>query len=111
MAKHMPVVVSSWSTGLYDNDKSVSRAANESFDRVFSSNEKRSNVWRLYQFSILEYSTDVIAKETPTTLSDERTTGPDDATAKYFRVVGAAVMMVTNLLGLSTLTSFSPNKS
>ena len=99
MAKHMPAVSPSWLAGLYDNDKSVSRASNDSFHRVFSSEEKRRNVWRLYQAPILEYSKSVIAKESSTTLSDERTTSPDDASAKYNRVVGAAVIMVTSLLG------------
>ena len=94
----MPKVAASWVAGQYDNDKSVSRAANESFHRVFSSEEKIKNVWRLYQTSILEYARDVVAKETTNTLSDERTTSADDSSAKYFRVVGASIMMVTNLM-------------
>lgn len=100
MAKHMPTIVASWVAGLYDNDKSVSRAATEAFLRVFSSEEKRVNVWRVYRSSLLEYSRSVIVKESIATLSDERTVSPDDASTKYSRVVGAAVMMVTNLLGL-----------
>ena len=99
MAKHMPAIVPCWLAGLYDNDKSVSRGANESFNHVFSSAEKRASVWRLYQSPILEYSRDVFIQETPTTLSDERTTSPDDASAKYSRVVGAALMITTHLLG------------
>ena len=94
----MPKVAASWVAGQYDNDKSVSRAANESFKRVFSSEEKMKNVWRLYQVSILEYARDVIVKETPNTLSDERTTNPEDSSAKYSRVASASVMMVTNLM-------------
>lgn len=98
MARHMPKVASSWAAGQFDNDKSVSRAANESFKQVFSSEEKMENVWRLYQVSILEYARDVVVKETANTLSDERTTSPDDSSAKYSRVVGASLMMVTNLM-------------
>lgn len=94
----MPASIVSWLAGLYDNDKSVSRAANESFYKIFNSEEKRRHVWRLYQSSILEYAQDVINKETANTLSDERTVSPDDAYAKYSRVVGAAIMMVNNLL-------------
>ncbi len=101
MAKHMPTIVASWLAGLYDNDKSVGRAANEAFGRVFSSEEKRAHVWRVYQSSILEYCHNVIARESIATLSDERTVSPDDASAKYSRVAGATVMMVTNLLGSS----------
>ena len=98
MARHMPKVAASWVAGQYDNDKSVSRAANESFKRVFSTEEKMENVWRLYQVSILEYARDVVLKETTNTLSDERTTSRDDSSAKYSRVVGASIMMVTNLM-------------
>ena len=98
MARHMPKVAASWVAGLYDNDKSVSRAANESFRQVFSSEEKTNNVWRLYQSSLLEYAMDVVVKETAGTLSDERTTSPDDSSSKYSRVVGASIMMVTNLM-------------
>lgn len=98
----MPIVAPSWLAGLYDTDKSVSRAANESLTRVFTTEEKRENVWRLYQSSILEYSRDAVTKETTATLSDERTTSPDDASAKYSRVIGAVILMVTSLLGLSS---------
>ena len=98
MARHMPTVAASWVAGQYDNDKSVSRDAKESFHRVFSSEEKENNVWRLYQLSILEYARDVVAKETKNTLSDERTTSVDDSSAKYSRVVGASIMMVTKLM-------------
>ena len=98
MARHMPKVAASWVAGQYDNDKSVCRAANESFKGVFSSEEKSKNVWRLYQVSILEYAMDVVAKETRNTLSDERTTSLDDSSAKYSRVVGASIMMVTSLM-------------
>lgn len=94
----MPKVAASWVAGRYDNDKSVSRAANESFTRVFSSDEKVKNVWRLYQVSILEYARDVVMKETMHTLSDERTTSPDDSSAKYSRVASASLMMVANLM-------------
>ena len=95
----MPTIVSAWLAGQYDNDKSVGRAAQESFKRVFATEEKMKNVWKVYQSSILEYTRDVILKESDYTLSDERTTSPDDASAKYSGVAGAAVVMVTNLLG------------
>ena len=98
MARHMPKVAASWLAGQYDNDKSASRAANESLRQVFSSTEKMKTVWRLYQTSILEYARDVIVKETANTLSDKRTTSPDDSSAKYSRVVSASLMMVTHLI-------------
>lgn len=101
MARHMPKIVASWLAGLYDNDKSVSRAAHESFKQAFNSEEKIENIWRVYQAYIQEYARDVIVKETVNTLSDERTTSPDDASSKYVRVVGAATMIVTHSMGIS----------
>ena len=99
IAKHLPAIVAPWLAGQHDNDKSVSRAANEAFNSVFRSEVKKNNVWRLYQAPILEFVRDVIVKETPSTLSDERTVSPDDASAKYSRVVGASILLVRNLLG------------
>ena len=99
MAKHMPALVPSWLAGQFDSDKSVSRAANEAFLAVFNSNDKRENIWRFYQSAIIEYAQAVVALETPSSLSDERTVSPDDASAKYSRAVGAAVTIASNLLG------------
>ena len=47
----------------------------------------------------MQFALDTITKESPSTLSDERTTTPDDSTAKYFRVVGTIICMVTNAIG------------
>ena len=95
-----------WAAGLYDDDRSVVRAAQESFKQVFSTGEKQRNLWRLYQKSLLEYSRNAILEETVQTLSDERTVSPDDAQAKYTRVVGAAIMVVSHILGQSILSPF-----
>ena len=97
----MPNVVGPWLAGSYDNDRSVSRAAQESLRQVFPSDEKMSHLWRLYQASIIEFASDAINKENVNTLSDERTTSPDDATAKHARVVATSMLLVTHLIGKS----------
>ncbi len=94
----MSKIVGPWLAGLYDNDKTVARAAQESVKQVFSSEEKMKNVWMVYQEAILEYSRDAITKETANTLSDERTTSPDDASAKYTRVISAAILVVEHVI-------------
>ena len=94
----MPKIVGPWLAGLYDNDTIVSRATHESLKQVFTTEDKMKNIWVAYQEAILEYSRDVIMKETINTLSDERTTSPDDASAKYARVVGAANLVVTHTI-------------
>ncbi|MCJ1260822.1 hypothetical protein MMC22_000685 [Lobaria immixta] len=93
IAKSMPQIVSSWLAGLYDNDRSVTRSTRESLRQVFTSEEKLKSLWRVYQSSIVGYAEDAVEKETVNTLSDERSTSPDDASAKYARVVGAAISM------------------
>lgn len=107
IAKHMPQIVSSWLAGLYDNDKSVTRSARESLRRVFTSEEKLKSLWRVYQSSIVGYAGDAIEKETVYTLSDERATSPDDASAKYARVIGAAISMVATVIGKRQCLVFS----
>lgn len=78
---------------------------------MFGSEDKKKSVWRLYQSSILDFVRDVIVKETTTTLSDERTISPDDASAKYSRVVGASTMVVSNLLGRTQSLTYWPVRS
>lgn len=109
MGRHMTTVVASWVSGQYDNDKLVNRAATDSFQLVFATEVKRKNVWRLYQASLAEYSRHVVVKESANTLSDERTTSPDDASAKYSSVVGAAITTLTNLIGMCIIFSI-PNR-
>lgn len=104
IARHLSKVIGAWLAGLYDNDKPVSRSALESLAQVFPTEEKRKNVWRIYQSSILDFVDDVILQQTPLTLSDERTVKPDDAQAKYARVAGTALSLFNRILGWSVCT-------
>ncbi|KAJ5291939.1 hypothetical protein N7478_001190 [Penicillium angulare] len=101
IAPHLPRVIGAWLAGIYDNDRPVQRSALESFTSVFSTEEKRSNVWKFYQSSTLDFIDDVILHQTPLTLSDERTVKRDDADGKYARVVGAGLMLLSRILGNS----------
>ncbi|GAB1193625.1 hypothetical protein APSETT444_002846 [Aspergillus pseudonomiae] len=87
IARFLPKVIGAWLAGLYDNDRMVHRSAFESFTRVFSTEEKRNGVWKIYQNSILDFVDDVILQQTPQTLSDERTVKSDDAEAKSVYVL------------------------
>jgi len=98
---YLPKVVGAWIAGLYDNDRLVQRSALESFTTVFSTEDKRSNVWKVFQSSILDFVDDVLLNQTVLTLSDERTVKRDDAEAKYARVVGAALMLFNRIIGMS----------
>ena len=99
IARFLPKVIGAWLAGIYDNDRPVHQSALESFTRVFSTDEKRSGVWKVYQSAILEFVDDVILQQTALTLSDERTVKPDDAEAKYARVAGTALLLFNRVLG------------
>lgn len=111
IARFLPKVIGAWLAGIYDNDRPVHQSALESFTRVFSTDEKRSGVWKVYQSAILEFVDDVILQQTALTLSDERTVKPDDAEAKYARVAGTALLLFNRVLGkrrsVLFLTSFN----
>lgn len=99
IAKHMPQIIGAWLAGLYDNDKAVSRAAQEALHRVFATPEKLHNVRKVYFESTLDFCKNMIDNETPSTLSDERTSSPDELEAKYSRVLAQMISLATNLLG------------
>ena len=100
----MPKLVGAWLAGLYDNDRPVAKATRDSLKNVFPTEEKIRSIWKVYQSAILEYSRDAILRETIQSLSDERTVSPDDAEAKYARVVGTCISVVTNMLGKYRIT-------
>lgn len=97
-AKHMPKSVGAWLCGLYDADRSVVDATQNALRQVFNTPEKIQNIRRAYQQPILEYCRDAIDKETAQTLSDERTVSPDDAEAKFSRVISACISLLGSLL-------------
>jgi hypothetical protein len=94
----MPKCVGAWLCGLYDTDRSVAEATQNSLRVVFKSPEKIQNIRPLYQQRILEYCAGAIQNETPQTLSDERTVSPDDAASKYSRLISTCTAVVASLL-------------
>lgn len=98
IAKHMPTLVGPWLAGLYDSDTTVSRTTADSLVKVFKAEDKLKNIWNLYESTILDYCNNIISNESVYTLSDERSVSPDDAEAKYARVMATAVMCATRLI-------------
>lgn len=97
MEKRLLKVVGSWLAGTFDRDRGVSRVAIEGLSSFLTTEDKILQFWRRCQQQILEYASDAI-KETPDTLSDQRTTSSDDAEAKYHRVLASSLALVLNLL-------------
>jgi hypothetical protein len=98
IARHMPRSVAAWLCGLYDSDRAVVEATQNSLRQVFTTPEKIQNIRKAYQQPILEYCRDAVDKESITTLSDERTVSADDAQAKYSRVISACIALLGSLL-------------
>jgi [phosphatase 2A protein]-leucine-carboxy methyltransferase len=94
----MPKFIGPWLAGAYDNDRLARTAAEESFHKAFPSEEKRRGVYRVYTRAILEHVRDSALRESARTLSDERVTSPDDAEAKYARVVATGISLLASLL-------------
>lgn len=54
-AKQLKSSIGPWLGGIYDNDKSVARAAVLAFESVFPTDEKRKQVFQVFHVQILEY--------------------------------------------------------
>lgn len=98
IARHLPKVVGPWLAGLYDNDKLVQRAAQESMNTAFPTKDKKQGIWAVYQTPILDFVVDAVLRQTAQTLSDERVVRPDEAEAKYARVVATGIEVFKQLL-------------
>ncbi|KAI0594556.1 hypothetical protein F4775DRAFT_573675 [Biscogniauxia sp. FL1348] len=97
MEKRIPKVVGPWLAGTFDRDRAVSRAATEGLSSFLTTPEKVAQFWKRCQQQIIDYASEAI-KETPDTLSDQRSTSADDAEAKYHRVLSGGLVLVINLL-------------
>lgn len=93
----MPRTVGAWLAGTYDRDRQVAKIAKDGIGEIFNTEDKVLLFWKKCQTQILHYAQEAI-KETSDTLSDERNVSPDDAAAKYDRVIGSSLSLVLNLL-------------
>ncbi|KAI9736642.1 MAG: hypothetical protein M1834_000846 [Cirrosporium novae-zelandiae] len=98
IARHMPMIVGAWLAGLYDPERLVTKAAQESLWTVFETEKKREGVWKAFHKPILEYVENIILRESVQTLSDERSISPDEAEAKYARVITTAISLFNNCI-------------
>ncbi len=97
LAKKLPLFVGPWLAGTFDRDKRVVRAASDALASFLQTKEKEEAFWKATQARALQFATEAI-RETPDTLSDERSTTKQDSDAKYYRVVGASLSLALNLL-------------
>ncbi|KAK3294224.1 uncharacterized protein B0H64DRAFT_182239 [Chaetomium fimeti] len=97
MAKKLPAFVGPWLAGTFDRDKRALRAATDALSSFLQTKEKEEAFWKAVQARALDFATEAI-KETPETLSDERSTTKQDSDAKYHRAVGASLCLALHLI-------------
>ncbi|KKA30082.1 hypothetical protein TD95_004567 [Thielaviopsis punctulata] len=97
MEKHFLTIFPVWYAGRFDSSTAVGRAVTTGQSTFIPSPEKKAFFLTRCQAQVLRFSIDAL-KETADTLSDERSTTPEDAEAKYYRVINAAIMLVDTLL-------------
>lgn len=98
LARHMAKIVGPWLCGLFDSDRGSARATLESLLKVFKSEEKLKTIWKAYHAAILEFCKTSVASESVYSLSDERWVVPDDAEAKFARIMATCCLAVAHLI-------------
>jgi E3 ubiquitin-protein ligase listerin len=68
-SKYLRICVGPWVTSLNDSDRQVSKAADESFQKVFDTEKKREILWENYSVDVFKYISDVLTNETAKTIS------------------------------------------
>lgn len=97
-SKYLKESIGPWLAGLYDTDKSVVTAAEHAIDIVFPTQDKKDSLTKVFESTLLDYIYDVVACQSIQSLSDERYVAKDEAEAKYYRTVRAAIALFTQLL-------------
>ncbi|KAF8537591.1 hypothetical protein BDD12DRAFT_744486 [Trichophaea hybrida] len=103
LARHMPKIVGPWLCGLFDSDRTSARETRESLLKVFKSEEKLNSIWKAYQNAILDFCKITVITESVYSLSDERWVVPDDAEAKFARVIATCYLAVAHLISTQEL--------
>lgn len=111
IAPLLPKLVPSWLAGTFDSDKSVAKAATDALNRTFATPEKRAALWKLYKDAIQDRVNDALLTQTALTLSDERTTSPDEADSKYVRVASTGMHLLTQLVVNELADPSMPNET
>lgn len=101
--KFLPQVAALWLVGQHDSDRSVSRAALESFESAFPSEAKRVEFMRIFADSIYDKCYDLVMVADVASLSDARFVNSEDSQAKFNNVVGGAQQVIATLISTSVL--------
>lgn len=97
MAPHLRSLMGAWLLCQCDTYPTVSAAATQAFQSAFPP-AKQTDVLVYCRTEITQYLTDQLLNQTPHTLSDPKTTDPDDMQNKYLRVMTSSLYALRKLL-------------
>ncbi|CAN3377347.1 hypothetical protein DIURU_003407 [Diutina rugosa] len=98
IAKYMKSFVALWLSGLFDSDRLVSRQSLQNLEDAFQGDvSKIEKLWHIFGDQISNFCNTVVNVESSDSMSDKRYTKPEDAKAKYQRVVHSALSMLEKL--------------
>ncbi|CAK7262516.1 hypothetical protein SEPCBS57363_000105 [Sporothrix epigloea] len=103
MERHLPKVAGPWLAGTYDRDRAVAKVATDGLASFLTTDDKATLFWKRLQPQILDYARAAL-QESPTTLSDMRSSTQDEADHKYYRVLYSSVSLVLALLRRLSVT-------
>ncbi|KAK9480305.1 hypothetical protein V1514DRAFT_346298 [Lipomyces japonicus] len=98
-AKYVRECIGPWLAGLYDTDKFVARAAVTAFETVFTSDEKRKQVFEIFHVELLEYVLATLSTRYNHATSDNKYFTQTDLDLKAFREKACSVALFSYLLG------------
>lgn len=88
-----------WLNGCFDNDRNNSRICIQSLQSAFNDNtEKINNLWEVFAYQIINYSSQIIRFESKDSLSDERIVNKEEAETKFNRVLICSIQLLTQII-------------
>ncbi|GME71652.1 unnamed protein product [[Candida] boidinii] len=88
-----------WLNGCFDNDRNNSRICIQSLQSAFNDNtEKINNLWEVFAYQIINYSSQIIRFESKDSLSDERIVNKEEAETKFNRILICSIQLLTQII-------------
>ncbi|KAK7480178.1 hypothetical protein BaRGS_00028563 [Batillaria attramentaria] len=97
LAPYLKNVMGAWLLSQNDTYPTVASAARKAFSAAFPDKKKESAVV-FCKTVVAEYLVDNLLNQTPSTLSDPKTTPPEEMEAKYQRVLSSSLLALRQLL-------------
>lgn len=97
-AKYLKYSIPCWIFGIYDTDRMVASATQQSLDSVFATPEKRESLYTVFLEHILDFIYNLITNESIESLSDERYVSKEESEAKYYRTLRSGILTLSYLV-------------